>query len=78
MRMHIEVDDALMAEVDTMVGSRGRSAFVRSAIERAVEQDRRWRALRSAAGAVTEEHDWDVDPAAWVRDQRRSDSHRGG
>ncbi len=79
MRMHIELDDALIAELDQLAGVRGRSAFVRTAIERSVRQEQRWRALRSAAGALASEvHEWDADPAAWVRKQRHSDSRRAG
>lgn len=78
MRMHIEVDDSLIAEVDQVVGTRGRSAYVRSAIERALRQDQRWAALESAAGAISDGHEWDADPAAWVRAQRQADSRRVG
>lgn len=78
MRMHIEVDDDLIVAVDAMAGARGRSAFVRTAIERAVGEHQRLVALRSAAGALAEDHEWDDDPAAWVREQRRSDSRRAG
>jgi len=79
MRMHIELDDALIQELDAVTGPRGRSAFVRRAIERALEQERRWRALDEAAGALADVgHDWDGDTAAWVRDQRRGDARRAG
>ncbi len=79
MRMHIEMDDILVAQVDELAGAWGRSAFVRRAIEQAVQLEQRWNALRSSAGAVAGEgHDWDVDPAAWVRDQRRADPRRAG
>jgi Arc/MetJ family transcription regulator len=79
MRMHIELDDALVAKVDELAGPRGRSAFVRLAIERAVEQAVRWASIEEAAGAISEEgHDWDADPAAWVREQRRADVRRAG
>jgi Arc/MetJ family transcription regulator len=77
MRMHIGFDDALVAKVDELAGPRGRSAFVRLAIERAVEQAVRWASLDEAAGAISDEgHDWDADPAAWVREQRRADARR--
>jgi len=70
--MHIELDDALVAQVDELAGARGRSAFVRSAVETAVADALRWAALESAAGTVAPTgHDWDADPAAWVREQRR-------
>jgi Arc/MetJ family transcription regulator len=79
MRMHIELDDALVRELDAVTGPRGRSAFVRRAVERALEQERRWRALQEAAGSVAEEgHEWDLDPGEWVRHQRHGDSRRAG
>ncbi len=79
MRMHIELDDELVAQVDEMAGPRGRSGFVRAAIERAVDQERRWASLDAAAGAVANErHDWDTDPGAWVRRQRRGGPRRAG
>jgi Arc/MetJ family transcription regulator len=78
MRMHREIDDELVARVDEVAGSRGRSTYVRNAIERALEDDRRWAALRSAAGSIAEDHEWDDDPAAWVRAQRRDDQRRVG
>lgn len=79
MRMHIELDDELVARVDGLTGSRGRSAFVRLAIERAVEQEQRWAELESAASAVEDGgHAWDADPAGWVRQQRSADQRRVG
>ena len=79
MRLHIELDDDLVARVDALSGPRGRSAFVRAAVERAVLQERRWSAIEAAAGAITDEgHDWDRDPEAWVREQRQADARRAG
>ncbi|MGH8965495.1 MAG: CopG family ribbon-helix-helix protein [Actinomycetes bacterium] len=79
MRMHIELDDELVAKVDEIAGPRGRSAFVRTAVQRAVRQEIRWADLEAVAGAIADEgHDWDADPATWVRDQRRADSRRAG
>ncbi len=79
MRMHIELDDALVAHVDELAGPRGRSAFVRRAIERAVRQEVRWSSIESAAGAIgAGGREWDSDPAAWVREQRRADPRRAG
>ncbi len=79
MRMHIELDDQLVAELDEIAGARGRSAFVRRAITRAVRDHRRWEQLERAAGSISDEgHDWDDDPAAWVREQRRADPRRAG
>lgn len=79
MRMHIELDDDLVAQVDGLAGPRGRSNFVRVAIERAVKAERQRQALESAAGALSDsEHEWDEDLASWVREQRRGDSRRVG
>lgn len=79
MRMHIELDDALVAQVDQLAGPRGRSGFVRTAVARAVVQEQRWAQLDAAAGSVSADgHDWDGDPGAWVRQQRRGDARRAG
>lgn len=79
MRMHIELDDGLVAKVDEVAGLRGRSAFVRNAIERAISSETRWEQLLGAAGSISDEgHEWDSDPAGWVRQQRRGDERRGG
>jgi len=79
MRMHIELDDRLVEQVDQLAGPRGRSAFVRAAIEQAVRQERRWRDLEAAAGAISDQgHDWDADPADWVQAQRHADPRRAG
>lgn len=79
MRLHIELDDDLVAEVDRIAGPRGRSGFVRTAVERAVRQETRWSAIEAAAGAIDDEgHEWDADQAVWVREQRRADPRRAG
>jgi metal-responsive CopG/Arc/MetJ family transcriptional regulator len=79
MRMHIELDDQLVAQIDELSGPRGRSAFVRSAIERAIRQEFRWTDIEAAAGAIeNQDHEWDHDAAAWVREQRRADVRRAG
>ncbi|MGI8523698.1 MAG: hypothetical protein ACR2K3_10380 [Nocardioides sp.] len=79
MRMHIELADQLVREVDELAGSRGRSAFVRRAIELAVRQESRRRSLEGATGTISDSgHEWDDDPAAWVRRQRRVDPGRVG
>lgn len=79
MRMHIELEDALVAQLDELTGPRGRSSFVRSAIERAIREELRWADLEAAAGSVDDSgHAWDLDPAGWVRQQRHLDSRRAG
>jgi len=68
----VDIDDDLISQVDRIAGAGERSAFVGIAIETAIRQATRWSNLDAAAGSITDEgHDWDADPSAWVRDQRR-------
>ncbi|HSH59250.1 MAG TPA: hypothetical protein VK988_06325 [Acidimicrobiales bacterium] len=79
MRMHIDMDDELVADVDAVAGRRGRSRFVREAVLVALDQRKRADLIRAARGSVIDEgHDWDDDPARWVRRQRRTDRRRTG
>ncbi len=79
MRMHIELDDELVARIDAVAGPRGRSRFVREAIEKAIDWERRWALIKSSRGAIADYgHDWDDDPAEWVRQQRFADPKRVG
>lgn len=79
MRMHLELDDGVVAEIDTIAGPRRRSAFVREAVLAAVDRHRRAGRLRRAAGTLRDGgHEWDDDPAAWVRRQRTGDPRRLG
>ena len=79
MRMHIALDDELVAELDRRAGARRRSAFVAELIKRGLEDERRWDDIESALGSVPDTgHEWDDDPAMWVRRQRRGDPRRSG
>jgi Arc/MetJ-type ribon-helix-helix transcriptional regulator len=79
MRVHITLSDELVRELDRRVGARGRSAFIAGAVREALENERRWELVESALGSIDDEgHDWDADPAAWVREQRSADSSRIG
>ena len=78
MRLHITVDDSLIAELDARAGSRRRSAFIAELIRRGLEDERRWDDIESALGGIPDEgHDWDDDPAEWVRRQRADDRRVG-
>lgn len=78
MRLHITVGDELLAEVDRVVGPRERSAFISDAIRRALADRRRTESLEAALGSIEDTgHEWDDDPAAWVR-QQRTDARRAG
>ena len=79
MRIHISLDDGLVAELDRRVGARRRSPFIAAAVRQALDDERRWELIDSSLGAIADrEHDWDEDPAGWVRDQRRADAARVG
>lgn len=79
MRLHITLEDELVRRLDRRVGPRGRSAFIAAAVKRTLEDEQRWDDVESALGQLDDEgHDWDADPAAWVREQRRSDARRSG
>jgi Arc/MetJ-type ribon-helix-helix transcriptional regulator len=74
MRLHISLDDEMVADLDARVGRRRRSAFIAEALRRALDERRRWDEIESALGSIPDSgHEWDQDPAAWVRAQRRSD-----
>ena len=77
--MHLELDDAIVTEIDALAGPRRRSAFVRDAVLAAVDRHRRASHLRREAGVLRDGgHEWDDDPAAWVRRQRTGDPRRVG
>ena len=79
MRLHIALDDALVAELDRRVGARQRSAFIAELIRRGLEDEQRWDDIESSLGKLRDTgHDWDDDPAEWVRTQRRGDDRRAG
>lgn len=78
MRLHITLDDATVAALDARVGPRRRSAFVTAAVRRALEDDERWAALEASVGAAQDvPHEWDEDPAGWVRAQRAEPRRTG-
>ena len=79
MRLHIVLDDDLVAELDARAGRGGRSRFVVEAVRRRLDDERRWDSLMAAAGSIEDGgHEWDDDPAAWVAAQRRTDARRVG
>jgi Arc/MetJ family transcription regulator len=79
MRLHITLDDALVEELDQRAGVRRRSAYIAEIIRRSLDDERRWDELERSLGSLADEgHEWDDDPADWVRRQRRSDDRRAG
>lgn len=79
MRVHITLDDELVVELDQRAGVRRRSAFIAEIIRRSLDDEHRWDDLEKSLGSLSDEgHEWDDDPADWVRRQRRSDDRRTG
>jgi Arc/MetJ family transcription regulator len=79
MRLHISLDDELVAELDRRVGKRKRSTFIARLLRRTLDDERRWDEILASIGTIDDEgHDWDEDPAAWVRGQRQGDPRRVG
>ena len=71
-RVLINLPPRLVAELDHRVGRQKRSAFIAETLRRALADERRWDDILASVGKVGEAgHDWDKDPAAWVREQRR-------
>lgn len=79
MRLHIMLDDDLVAQLDRRAGQRQRSALIVEFVRRGLEDERRWDDIVSALGSLEDgPHEWDADPAGWVRAQRRGDGRRTG
>jgi Arc/MetJ-type ribon-helix-helix transcriptional regulator len=79
MRLHIQLEDEIVAELDRRVGRGRRSAFISELIRRALGDEQRWEEVEAALGGITDTgHEWDDDPGAWVRAQRGTDMRRAG
>jgi metal-responsive CopG/Arc/MetJ family transcriptional regulator len=79
MRLHITLESDLVAQLDRRVGRRRRSAFISETVRRALEDERRWEDIEAGLGALAQgQHEWDADPAGWVRAQRYGDPRRVG
>jgi len=79
MRLHISLEDELVAELDRRVGKRRRSAFIARVLRRTLDDERRWDEILASIGTIDDEgHEWDQDTASWVRAQRQGDPRRVG
>ncbi|HXH59191.1 hypothetical protein [Iamia sp.] len=79
MRLHIALDEELVAELDRRGGARQRSALIAMLVRRGLEDEQRWDDIEAALGQIADTgHDWDEDPAAWTRQQRHGDPRRAG
>ena len=74
MRIEISLPDDLVEELDQCAGDRSRNAFVCELIRRELDNEQRWNEIESVLGAIEDSgHEWDSDPAEWVRRQRHGD-----
>ena len=79
MRLHIVLDDDVVAALDARVGNRRRSSFIAEAVRRALDDEHRWAEIEAGLASIADTgHDWDHDPAAWVSQQRAGDARRVG
>ena len=70
MRMHITLDDELAREIDEVAGARGRSKYIREAIETKLDVDRRIAARRRAFGSLPDFAPW-MTPEQISEDRKR-------
>jgi hypothetical protein len=77
-RAHVVLPVDLVAEIDKLVGKRGRSAFLTEVARREVMIRRQREALRNAAGAWKDEDHPELanGAAEWVRQLRAQDMVR--
>jgi hypothetical protein len=77
-RAHIILPVEVVADIDKLVGKRGRSAFLTEIAQREIKVRRQREVLRETAGAwKAEDHPELADgSAAWVRQIRSSDNQR--
>ncbi len=79
MRLYITLDDGLVDELDRRVGERQRNAFIAELVRRGLEDEQRWEDVENALASISDkDHEWDSDPAEWVRSQRQLDVPRSG
>ncbi len=79
MRIHIQLDDDLVEDLDRRAGPRRRSAFITALIRRGLDDERRWDDIEASLGTIPDTgHEWDEDPGSWVRAQRQGDPQRSG
>jgi len=77
-RTHIVISQQLVAEIDTIVGKRGRSAFLTQAAEKELMRLRQIKALESTAGSWKDEDHPELKEGAakWVKKLRQEYDQR--
>ncbi len=69
MRLHIKLDDDLTDKIDELAGPRGRSKYIREAIEAKVDVDQRIAARRRLFGSIPDFAPW-MTPE-WISENRK-------
>ena len=77
-RTHIIIAQELVAEIDNLVGKRGRSSFLSGAAEKELVRLRQIKALEAAAGAWKDKDHPELKQGAakWVKKLRREYDQR--
>lgn len=77
-RTHVIIPENLVHAIDSLVGKRGRSAFITDAATRELERRHLLEALEQAAGTWSDKDHPELKHGAeaWVRKQRRLDEAR--
>lgn len=74
MRMHINLGDDLVKQIDEIAGSRGRSQFIREAVESRLDAEARLAARRRAFGSIPDFAPW-MTPE-WISKNRKEEGRR--
>ena len=78
MRVHIVIDDEVVERIDRLAGDRGRSAWIVKTLTDRLDTEERWQRILDGIGCIPDTgHEWDDDPAEWVRRQRAEWPERG-
>lgn len=73
MRMHLVLDEDVVKEIDSIAGKRGRSEFIRKAIETRLDEDkRRLEAFERIRGSMPDFAPY-MTPE-WIRQEQRRES----
>lgn len=72
--MHITLDDDLVKRIDELAGARGRSRYIREAVEGRLDIDARLAARRRAFGSIPDFAPW-MTPE-WISQNRKEEGQR--
>jgi metal-responsive CopG/Arc/MetJ family transcriptional regulator len=80
MRAHIILDNAIVKDIDNLVGKRKRSRFIAEAVCAKLRHLKLLTAVKETAGMLSDEDhpEWKTseDVANWVRESRKRDGRR--